>query len=370
MRFLHTGDLHLGRRLGDFDLEADQIHILQQILQLAAAHRVDGILVAGDVYDRRQPSTTAVELFDRFLTDAARQGTPVFLISGNHDSPERLDFASRLLEERGIHIHSRFDGVPGNIILTDDYGPLHLWTLPFLRQATGRYYYPEANIADETGLLRAMIAQTDRAPDERHLLIAHQLLLGAETCDSESQLSIGSVDGADASVLDGFDYVALGHLHRPQRIGRDSVRYAGSPLAYSASEANQPKSVVRVTLAGKGSVEVELLPLHPLHPLRSERGEWQALRAAAHDTEDYVFLYLTGDRFPDAMRQIQEVYPRAIGLQFVDERTEVPLSAASKVVGRSLLSLYEEFYESVREHPLTPEQKALFTQVMETEDAL
>ena len=291
MRLLHLADLHLGKSLLEAPLLEDQRYILHQITALAVENRVDAVLIAGDVYDRSIPPAEAVELLDEFLNDLSGQGIAVLAVSGNHDSPERLDFGSRLFAGRGVHIAGRYDGAVRRVTLEDEYGPVHMYLLPFLRPAVvnARLGCAAAN-TDEAVRAALAVSPPDpglpEPPEERSLLIAHQFVCAGgrdpELCESDT-VSVGGSDRVDVSCFDGFDYVALGHLHRAQRIGRDTVRYAGSPLKYSLSETRHVKSVPLVTLGRKGEVAAELQP-----PERTA-GDEAAADPLAHKSEAELF---------------------------------------------------------------------------------
>lgn len=374
MRFLHTADLHIGKRVGEFSLIEDQTHIIKQILETAEREQPDGILLAGDIYDKSVPSGEAVEVFDSFLTALAGQGLPVFLISGNHDSPERLGFGSRIFREKNVHIAGVFDGAPQKITLTDTYGPVHVFLLPFLKPAAAAPFFPDKPPETYTDTVRAALAAYPVDPSARNVLVAHQFVTagGAEPtrCDSET-ISVGGLDNVDASVFDAFDYVALGHLHGPQRIGRDTVRYAGSPLKYSFSEARQHKSVTLVDLAEKGKVSFHTIPLSPLRDMREIRGPLAELLRAGVPTQDYIHATLTDrEDVYDAAAQLRQIYPNLMRLDFEHDMLPDTASrtAASNVAQKNPLTLFAEFFESQNGTPLSNAEHALLTEVLrETE---
>ena len=251
MRFLHLADLHIGKRLREFSLLQDQEDILTKILDLVAIHHPDAVLICGDIYDKSDPSAEAVEVFDQFLTGLAQYGQPVMLISGNHDSPERINYGSGIMEKQQVYLAGLFEGQLQTITLADEYGEVVFHLLPFVKPAQVRRYYPEANIISYEDALQVILSATPLDPDKRHVLLAHQFItaqgVNPERSESE-QISIGTLDNIDASVFAGFDYVALGHIHRPQSIGGMHIRYAGSPLKYSFSEALHHKSATLVEL--------------------------------------------------------------------------------------------------------------------------
>lgn len=375
MKFLHIADLHIGRHLGETSLLPDQRRIMDQILEIIGQENPDGILVAGDVYDKSLPAGEAVTLLDEFITTLAARHVPVFLISGNHDSPERLSFGSRIMAKRGIHIAGTFDGTVREETLEDEFGKVHVFLLPFLKPGMVRGFYEE-EIQTHDGAVRAALRSANIDPDERNVLVAHQFVAGGgqqpAVSDSET-ISVGGLDQVDASAFDGFDYVALGHLHRPQAISRDTVRYAGSPLKYSFSEAGHDKSAVIVELFEKGKVSVRTVPLVPLRDMREIRGPLEELiRAGKEDSEsreDYIRAILTDeDEVFDAVGRLREVYPNLLHIEFHNARSAASgaeaLSAA-ELRRKSPLELFSDFFASQNATEMTPEQQKIMEDVFE-----
>ena len=274
MKLLHLSDLHLGKRIKNFPLLEDQAYILQAILEILDAERPDAVLIAGDVYDRATPSTEAVELLDRFLVSLAERGLPVLLISGNHDSPERLAFGAQFLEKSRIFISPVYNGTVTPVTLEDEYGPVDFYLLPFLKPLHVRRCFPEEPVESYTEAVACAVSHMNLDPSRRNVLITHQFVTGAERCDSE-EVSVGGSDNVDAVVFAPFDYVALGHLHGPQNIGDDRIRYCGTPLKYSFSESRQKKSVTLVELSAKGQRTVRTVPLTPRRDMVERRGCFQ-----------------------------------------------------------------------------------------------
>lgn len=375
MQFLHCSDLHIGKRVNEFSMIPEQQLILGQIVEIAASKPVDGVLIAGDIYDKAVPSVEAVQLFDQFLTDLAEREIPVYLISGNHDSPERLSFGSRLLERRGVHLTTAFDGVLHPLTLTDDHGPLYLYGMPFLKPAMVRPFYPESAIESYEDAVKIVLAHSRIDPSARNVLMAHQFVTSSgrepERCDSET-LSIGGVDQVDASLFAGFDYVALGHLHGPQWVGRETVRYCGSPLKYSFSEWRQRKSVTLVTLQEKGDVSLELVPLKAQRDLREIRGKLEALLdpevVAGGNREDYLRVILTDEEpLYDPMGRLRQVYPNIMRLDVENSRTrqgEPSVTAAERVEAQSPLELFAAFYEMANGTAMTAEEQAILESLL------
>lgn len=362
MKLIHLSDLHLGKRINEFSMIGDQKYILKQILQVIDREKPEGVLIAGDVYDKSVPSVEAVQLFDDFLTRLAKRGLSVFVISGNHDSPERLSFASRLIEHSGIHIAPVYDGEVEGIRMEDEYGPLWVWLLPFIKPVHVRNCYPEESVDSYTDAVRVAVSHMPVERQERNLLVTHQFVTGAERSESE-EISVGGSDNVDASVFDVFDYVALGHIHRPQCIGSDTVRYCGTPLKYSFSEASHQKSVTVVELQQKGSVLVRTIDLVPVHDMRELRGTYQDLVSRRQyedmDVEDYIHITLTDEEEePDAAAKLRVVYPNLMKLDYDNRRTRdnQRIESVDETVRHSPIELLQEFYELQNNQPMKEEQ--------------
>ena len=365
MKLIHLSDLHLGKRVNEFSMLEDQQYILSEILCIIDAEQPDGILIAGDVYDKTVPSAEAVSLLDDFLVRLAKRDLQIFLISGNHDSPERMAFGGRLMEGSGVHLSPVYDGRVRPITLTDVYGTVNIYLLPFVKPAHVRRCFPEREITTYTDALAIAIEAMGVDQTERNVLVTHQFVTGAARCDSE-ELSVGGTDNVDASVFDPFDYVALGHIHGPQRVGRETVRYCGTPLKYSFSEAGHQKSVTVVELEEKGAVSVRTVPLVPLRDLVELRGTYEEVtfRGFYEGTsyqKDYVHITLTDEEdIPDAMRKLQIIYPNLMKLDYDNRRTRAGacLDGAEDAEQKSPLELLEEFYEKQNGRPMGEEQQA------------
>ena len=276
MKFIHLSDLHLGKRVNEISMTDDQSYILTQIIDIINAEHPDAVVIAGDVYDKSVPPAEAVTLFDGFLCRLAERKLPVLIISGNHDSPERLAFGGRLMEGAGIHLSPVYDGKVEPVTLSDSHGDVHFWLLPFVKPAHVKRYFPDAGIESYTDALRTAVEHMGVDFTARNVLVTHQFVTGAATCESE-EISVGGSDNVDISVFGGFDYVALGHLHGPQNILSNRIRYCGTPLKYSFSEAGHHKSVTVVELGEKGSLHLQTIPLNPRHDLREIRGTFAEL---------------------------------------------------------------------------------------------
>lgn len=264
MKLIHLSDLHIGKRVNEISMIEDQEYILLQILQIIDDEKADAILIAGDVYDKSVPSAEAVVLFDDFLCRLAKRHVPVLIISGNHDSQERLAFGNRLLELGGIHISPVYDGTVQSVTLSDEHGEVIFWLLPFIKPTHVKRFYPEAGIESYTDACRVAIEKMSVDVTQRNVLVTHQFVTGASfDPEGSEEISVGGSDNVDASVFESFDYVALGHIHGPQNIGSNRIRYSGTPLKYSLSEAAHHKSVTVVNLGPKGELELQLRPLMP-----------------------------------------------------------------------------------------------------------
>lgn len=372
MKFLHLADLHLGKRVNGFSMLEDQAHILRQILAILDDERPDGVLIAGDVYDKSVPSVEAVELLDGFLTELRTRGVPVLLISGNHDSPERLAFGGRVMDSCGIHISPVYDGALAPVTLHDEFGPVHVWLLPFVKPAHVRRWFPDADIESYTDAMAEAVAHMDIDTAARNVLVTHQFVTGGTRSGSE-ELSVGGTDNVDSGVFAPFDYVALGHLHGAQHIGRETIRYAGSPLKYSFSEARQHKSVTVVTLGEKGDVQVRTVALTPLRELREIRGSYDELTARSfyeHTTyrSDYLHLILTDEQDVfNAMSRLRTIYPYLMTLDYDNARTRAAggMSAPAETERRTPLELFEALYQRQNHRPMSEVQRAYIAQLME-----
>ena len=372
MKFLHLADLHLGKRVNGFSMLEDQAHILRQILAILDDEQPDGVLIAGDVYDKSVPSVEAVGLLDGFLTELRARSVPVLLISGNHDSPERLAFGGRVMDSCGIHISPVYDGALAPVTLHDEFGPVHVWLLPFVKPAHVRRWFPDADIESYTDAMAEAVAHMDIDTAARNVLVTHQFVTGGTRSGSE-ELSVGGTDNVDSGVFAPFDYVALGHLHGAQHIGRETIRYAGSPLKYSFSEARQHKSVTVVTLGEKGDVQVRTVALTPLRELREIRGSYDELTARSfyeHTTyrSDYLHLILTDEQDVfDAVGRLRAIYPYLMTLDYDNARTRAAgaVAAPAAMEQRTPLELFEALYLQQNNQPMSDEQRAFAAQLME-----
>lgn len=374
MKVLHVSDLHIGKRVNGMSMLDDQRYILRQILDIAEKRQVSLLLIAGDVYDKASPSAEAVTVFDAFLTDAVAAGLRVLAIPGNHDSAERIAYAQGLLEKQGVCLPPVYAGEVERVELEDEHGPVEFWLLPFLKPGDVRRFFPDEEIGDDySAALRAVLGACAIDQGKRNVVLSHQLVTAYGTAPdrADDEIKLGGMDNVDVSVYDAFDYVALGHVHRPQRVGRDTVRYSGSPLKYSFSEARYDKSAALIELGEKKPgddvgecVSFELIPLVPLHDVREVRGTLADVLAmgTAHDaSQDYLHITLS-DEHPqlDAMAKIHEVFPNAMMLDYDNatvliDRPQTQLTADPDSM--DTLDLFSAFYESQVGNPLDDEQR-------------
>ncbi|MBP7349002.1 MAG: exonuclease SbcCD subunit D, partial [Butyrivibrio sp.] len=325
MKLMHLSDLHLGKRVYEFSMYEDQKYILRQILDIADKEQVQAVMICGDIYDKQIPPAESVQLFDDFLTKLSERKLSVFIISGNHDSAERLSFGARLMEQSGVCFSETFSGKIQTYELQDENGSLNLYLLPFLKPTIVRQAFPEVEIASYQDAVAYALQQIEPDQSQRNILLAHQFVTGAHRSESE-EILVGGLDNIDASVFAAYDYVALGHIHTPQKVGRETIRYCGTPLKYSFSEAAKDKSVTIVELAEKGKVQIQEHILKPLHDLREIRGTYEELTArknyADTDVEDYLHITLTDEEdIMDVMDKLHTIYPNIMKLDYDNLRT-------------------------------------------------
>ena len=357
MKIIHISDLHLGKRLHELSLIPEQEHILGQITDIARAESPDCVVIAGDVYDRAVPSAEAVTLFDRFLTSLADMELPVLLISGNHDSPERLAFGSEIMKKRNIFLSPVYDGTVEPVILRDSFGEVRFYLLPFIRPSSGKRLFPDANIENCTDIINAAVEKMCIDTSVRNVIVAHQFVTGASLSDSE-ELSVGGAENVDASAFDAFDYAALGHIHNPQNLGSERIRYCGTPLKYSFSEASREKSVTIAELAEKGSLTVRTVPLKPIHDLREIKGNFRDI-AELPASEDYLHIILTDeDDIPDAMDRLRMRFNNLLWLSYDNMRTRASgsIGQLTAVRERSPEEIFSDFFSQRNGSDMSEEQ--------------
>lgn len=375
MKIIHLSDLHLGKRMNEVPLNEDQRYMLRQILKITEEENPEAVIVAGDVYDRAQPPAEAMNMLDDFLSSLAEMNVAVFVISGNHDMAERIAFGGRIMERSGIYMSSVFEGKLQKHTLHDEYGSLHIYMLPFVKPLHVKAYYEDVERGDYTGAVAKVISEADggRGIDktERNVLIAHQFVTGAERSDSEEQM--GGLDNVDGKVFKDFDYVALGHLHRAQSVGKEeaSVQYCGAPLKYSFSEINDVKTVNIVDIGEKGDVKIRREVVRPLHEMREIKGRFDELmRKSFYEGRDYKDAYLKvvltdEDIIPDAVRRMRSVYKNIMELKYDRELTKAPVKKAADVEEQTPIEIFEEFYGYVLGRAMTEQQRELAEEKIE-----
>ena len=370
-KFLHLADLHIGKRVNEFSMIEDQRYILRKLLEIIEEERVEGVWIAGDVYDKAVPSAEAVQVLDEFLTSLAKRNLPVVLISGNHDSPERLAFGASMLSKQNVYMSPVYNGNIEPIIFTDVYGELCVYPLPFLKPAPVRQVFPDMEIDSYQDAVAAAISKFDIDKSKRNVLLAHQFVTGAQTCESE-ELSVGGFDNVDVAIFDDFDYVALGHIHRPQTMGRDTVCYAGTPLKYSFSEANHQKAAVIVDVKEKGNIETKKIPLIPKRDLREIRGTYMEVTARDFykdsNQEDYLHITLTDEEdIPEVIGKLRTIYPNLMKVDYDNTRTrqKQEVLGVAKIEEKSPLELFQEFYQLQNNQEMSEEQIAFTKALME-----
>ena len=372
MKLIHLSDLHLGKRVNEFSMLEDQEYILTKIINIIDEQNPQGVIIAGDVYDKSVPSAEAVELFDDFLFRLSKRNLKVFVISGNHDSAERIAFGARLMDKSGIYMSPVYNGKVEPIALEDDYGSLNVYMLPFVKPSNVRRFYPENEIVSYTDAIQLVVNEMHIDETQRNILITHQFVTGALRTESE-EVSVGGTDNVDASAFDGFDYVALGHIHRSQKCGSEFVRYSGTPLKYSFSEAKDVKSVTVVEMKEKGNIELSFIPLTPKRDMVEIKGKYDeiVLKSFYEGTtygEDYMHITLTDeDDIPDVLTKLRVVYKNIMKLDYDNLRTRhsAEITGASDVKSKSPSEHFSEFYEQQNGQPLSEEQTTFMMELIE-----
>lgn len=372
MKFLHIADLHIGKRYNELSLIDDQRHILGEIYNLAVSCGADGVIIAGDIYDKSAPSAEAVELFDWFLSRLNQSGVQVFAVSGNHDSAERVGFGSSLMSASGVYFSPVYNGEVRPCVLNDEYGKLNVYLLPFIKPAAVRRFFEEREITNYTQALQAAVEAMNVNTAERNLLVAHQFVTGSRSSGSE-EFAVGDIGNVDVSVFEAFDYVALGHVHGAQNIVSQRVRYSGTPLKYSLSEAGDTKSATIIELKEKGDLSVTAAPLKPMREMVEIRGTYEELTKRSYYEgttlpRDLVHVVLTDEEeVPDALGKLRIIYPEIMSLKYDNARTRANsrVEALADVSARSPYDLFCELYSAQNNRPLTQEQSELITKLIE-----
>lgn len=372
MKFFHLSDLHLGKRLNEFSMIEDQRYILKEILTVINKEKPDGILIAGDVYDRSIPSEDAMKLWDEFLISLAEKKIPVFAISGNHDSAIRFSDHGELVDVTGIHLSPVFDGNTKCFRLTGKEVSVNIYMLPFIKPAVVKSIFPDEEIYDYTDACRVAINHMNIDTNETNILIAHQFVTGATRCESE-EIVVGGLDNVDASVFDDFDYVALGHIHGKQTIGKETIRYCGTPLKYSFSEKDHQKTITVLNIDKKGEIIIDEIPLTPMHDLREIKGSYAELTAKKNyentNTDDYIHAVLTDENdVIDAVGKLRVIYPNLMKLSYDNARTKEQreVTDIENIEHKSPIELFEEFYEKQNNVAMSDEQREFVIECIES----
>lgn len=371
MKLLHLADLHIGKTVNQFSMIDDQRYILAKILKIIEEHQVEAVLIAGDVYDKAVPSVEAVMLLNDFLSELAQRKRKVFVISGNHDSAQRIGFGSEIMKMSNVFLSKPFDGLPEKVVLKDDEGMINIYMLPFVKPAVVKPFYPEEEINSYEDAISVVMKHTGIKKQERNILMAHQFIRGGKRCDSED-LSIGGIDEVSVENFEGFDYVALGHLHGAQQIGNSYVRYAGSPLKYSFSEVKHKKAALIVDVKEKGNIIFEEIPLEPKRDMQKISGTYMEITEKSFyrsmNTEDYMYILLKDEEdIPEAMGKLRSIYPNIMKLEYDNQRTRniAEIEAEDEVERKTPLQLFEEFYEFQNHQELNEEQKKLLISLID-----
>lgn len=371
MKIMHLSDLHIGKKVNEYSMLQDQIYILKEILRIIDNEKVETVIIAGDVYDRSLPPNEALELFDEFLYQLSSRNVNVFVISGNHDSPERISYGGRMMTENKIFLSPVYDGNVKPITLKDDYGEVNFYLLPFVRPADIRRYFPDENIENYTDAVKVAIDNMNVDFNERNILVTHQFVTGAELSESED-IIVGGTDNVSGEVFDGFDYVALGHIHREQTVGKDNIRYCGTPLKYSFSEAKHIKSVTILDFNDKGNIEYSKISLTPFRDMREIRGTYYELTLKSSyestNTEDYLHITLTDEEdIPDAIGKLRPIYPNIMKLDYDNLRTRGSgtVDAIENIESKSPFELFADLFKQQNNQDMSEEQEEIMRNLID-----
>ena len=363
MKFAHISDLHLGKRIHQFSMIEDQKYILEKIVEIVKEEKVDGILLAGDIYDKIYPSAEAVALFDSFLVHLAKEEIRIFVISGNHDSPERIAFLGELTKKAGVHLSQVYNGKIDAIDMEDELGKVHIYLLPFIKPVHVRHFFPEEKILNYTDAMEVVIRNMNLNTEDRNILVAHQFVTGAGRSDSE-EISVGGLDNVEVDVFGDFDYVALGHIHRPQNMGSCKVRYSGTPLKYSFSEWQDEKSITIIQMGEKGDLDIKEIPLIPRQDMVKIRGTFLEVMNPVNfpklEVNSYLHITLLDEMdIPDAFNRLASVYPNLMQMEYDNLRTRERrnLQVRKEVARISPLDIFAGLYETMNNQPMSEVQR-------------
>ena len=372
MKIIHLADLHIGKRVNEFSMIDDQKYILNQILEIIDKEKPDAVIIAGDVYDKQVPSIEAVELLDSFISDISKRKTTTFIISGNHDSAERLAFGSSLMAMGKIYISPVYNGKISKYTLKDSFGSSNFYLLPFVKPNHVKRFFPDEKIESYTDAIKVVVDNLKLDTSKINILIAHQFVTGASRTESE-EISVGGLDNVDASVFEDFDYVALGHIHRPQKIGTERIRYCGTPLKYSFSEVNDTKSVSIIKINSKEDFNLRMIPLIPKRDMRKIRGTYEELTTKTSyentNTDDYIHVTLTDEfNVADAIQKLRVIYKNIMKLEYDNMRTRESrkINLDDMVIeNKNPLEIFSEFYKLQNNKEMNDEQKEIIKKIME-----
>ena len=372
MKIMHLSDLHLGKRVNEFSMIEDQTYILNEIINIIDEQKPKVIILAGDIYDKPIPPAEAVELFDDFLYKLSKRNLYVFIISGNHDSAERIAFGSRLFDKSGIYLSPVYNGKILPIPVDDECGDINFYMLPFIKPVHVRRFFPDASISTYTDALNAVITDMNINNAKRNILITHQFVTGSSRTESED-VSVGGSDNVDSVVFKDFDYVALGHIHRSQSCGSEYIRYCGTPLKYSFSESKDTKSITVIDIKEKGDIKLDFIPLTPLRDMVEIKGSYNELmlKSFYENTSlptDYVHITLTDeDDIPDVITKLRVIYKNIMKLDYDNQRTRKSseINLINAVDSMSPLELFDTFYEIQNGNHLSDAQRAFLENIIE-----
>ena len=372
MKIMHLSDLHLGKRVNEFSMIEDQTYILNEIINIIDEQKPKVIILAGDIYDKPIPPAEAVELFDDFLYKLSKRNLYVFIVSGNHDSAERIAFGSRLFDKSGIYLSPVYNGKILPISVDDECGDINFYMLPFIKPVHVRRFFPDASISTYTDALNTVITDMNIDSTKRNILITHQFVTGSSRTESED-VSVGGSDNVDADIFKDFDYVALGHIHRSQSCGSEYIRYCGTPLKYSFSESKDTKSITVIDIKEKGDIKLDFIPLTPLRDMVEIKGSYNELmlKSFYEDTSlptDYVHITLTDeDDIPDVITKLRVIYRNIMKLDYDNQRTRKSseINLINAVDSMSPLELFDTFYEIQNGNHLSDAQRAFLENIIE-----
>ncbi len=370
MKFIHLSDFHIGKRVNEFSIIEDQKYILLEILGIIEKQNVDAVLIAGDIYDKAQPSNEAVNLFDEFIFRLAKLNVKTYIISGNHDSAEKLSFAYRFIEKSNVFISPVYNGEIKKHTIEDEWGKVNIFMLPFIKPINVRLRFEDEEVNSYTDAVKVAIKHMNVDEKERNIIVSHQFVTGAIRSDSE-EISLGGTDNVDVGAYDCFDYVALGHIHSPQKLIRDTVRYSGTPLKYSFSECRNKNSVTVVEMRGKGDIEISQIRLTPMRDMVEIKGTYDELMAKSYyenlnHNEDYYHITLTDENdIPDALSKLRTVYKNIMKLDYDNKRTRASINVGANA-GKNIspTEFFDELYEMQNGSKPNEEQSKIVSSLM------